>query len=340
MNGRPLTTAETLAGDRVPVPALHGRLGEFHSTDQTLEDIGSLAAELTAAFAEQRPVASRSATLAGWAGALDLLFFAWRTDVLAYGARQLAEAHPGFELAETISAFVARLPPLGDGHLPFADKRLRSVQVVPRSHCDTVILLFCDQLHSLGMPLSGIHRWMGRLPASLVYLRDFRRLYYLAGIPELGRDRESTIDALRGLIAELGGRRLLCYGSSAGSFAAFDYGAALGAEAVLGMAGPANLLPDFNTHLRWAASAQRIRETVPEAVVDLRRIYARDTALARLAISYGEHQWDDRLQAEHLAGLPNIELRPVPDYAGHNAAMELIRRGEFESLVDWFIGKS
>jgi hypothetical protein len=63
------------------------------------------------------------------------------------------------------------------------------------------------------------------------------------------------------------------------------------------------------------------------------------TAAARLRIVYGEHDWDDRLQAENLAGLPKVELRPVEDYFGHNVSMELIRRGQFEESLDWLVGR-
>lgn len=141
--------------------------------------------------------------------------------------------------------------------------------------------------------------------------------------------------ALRGLAGSLGARRILCYGNSAGSFAALDYGAALAAEAVLAIAGQTNLLPEFNAHLRSMRSAVRVGEIAGGAVADLRQVYAAGTAAARLRIVYGEHDWDDRLQAENLAGLPKVELCPVEDYVGHNASMELVRRGQFGELLDW-----
>jgi amino acid adenylation domain-containing protein len=318
-----------------------GQLGEVRASTHSAGGLAPLVSELNAAFAEKRPIAvDRSEDLSKWASALDILFLAGRLDVLAHSAAKLSAAYPGFDYAETIATFFDRMPPVDRNTLPFADKRLQSIQVVARPGSPTVILAFCDRYHGLGAPLAAIHRWLGTLPASLIYLRDFRRLHFLAGIPELGQDREHTIQSLRRIVSEIGGRRVLCYGNSAGSFAALDYGEALGAEAVLAVAGPTNLRPEFNAHLRWMRPAERIQAMVPGAGADMRDVYAAGTRAARVRIAYGEHDWDDRLQAENLTGLPRIELKPVAGYLGHNIAMELIRRGGFGEFLEWLVGRS
>jgi amino acid adenylation domain-containing protein len=329
--------ALTRYGERFePAP---GSLGEFRAAAAPLDAVRPCLAELNAAHAEGREVALDAAPdLAIWANALDVLFLAGKMEVLEHGARQLATAHPGFDYAETVAAFFDRRPAAGGDLLPFDDKRLAPVQIVPRAGAETVLILFADRFHTLGMPLPAIHRWLGRLPASLIYLRDFRRLYYLAGVPELGTDRAATVAALRATVAALGGRRILCYGNSAGSFAALDYGAALGAEAVLAMAGPTNLRPEFNAHLRWVASSLRLHKAMPDAVADLRPLFTAGAPVQRFRIVFGEHDWDDRLQAENLAGAANAELVPVPGYLGHNVTMELVRRGGFGAMLDWLTG--
>ena len=317
------------------------RLGEVRAPRHSVDGLAPLISELNAALAEKRAIAvDLSEDLSKWANALDILFLAGRLEVLAHSASKLATAYPGFDYAETIATFFDRMPPVDRDTLPFADKRLQSVQAIARPASPTVILAFCDRYHGLGAPLSAMHRWLGRLPASVIYLRDFRRVHFLAGIPELGQDREHTIRALHGIVGEIGGRRILCYGNSAGSFAALDYGAALGAEAVLAAAGPTNLRPEFNAHLRWMQPAERIQAMVPGAAADMREVYAARTPAARVRIAYGEHDWDDRLQAENLGGLAGVELRPVVDYLGHNIAMELIRRGGFDEVLEWLMGPS
>ncbi|MEX0852681.1 MAG: non-ribosomal peptide synthetase [Bauldia sp.] len=330
--------ADPVQGQR-PVDGRRGPLGEWYTSNFPTADLAALVAELTSAFQERRPPGSAVSDVAKWSAALDLLFLAGRLDVLEYGARQLRDAYPGFTYAQSIGDFFGRLPAADDSDLTFTDKRLQAVQVVARARCETVIVLFCDRYHNLGVPLPAIHRWLGRLPASLIYLRDFRRLYFLDGVPGLGRDRQRTLEGLRALIARLGSRRVLCYGNSAGAFAALDYGAELAAEAVLALAGPTTLSPEFNVHLRSAAPAERTRRKLPEAIVDLRPRYAAG-ARPRAQIVYAGHDWDDRLQAEHMAGLAGVELRPVENFLGHNVTMELIRRGRFDEVLDWLVGET
>src|SRR5438128_681288 len=65
-------------------------------------------------------------------------------------------------------------------------------------------------------------------------------------VRSLGPTRDATLASLRRFIAFREGRRVVCIGNSAGGFAALDYGLALGADAVLCIAGQTNLTPDFN----------------------------------------------------------------------------------------------
>jgi pimeloyl-ACP methyl ester carboxylesterase len=228
------------------------------------------------------------------------------------------------------------MPP-ADRQLPFADDLTKEVQIVPRNDAETVVLLFCGNSHRLGMPLSAIHRWLGLIPASLVYLRDFRRLSYLTGLSSLGPDREATLTSLRGIIASLGGRRTVCCGNSGGGFAALHYGLDLGSEAVLGLSGATNLSPDFNMHLRQAVNSARLRRDLPPGLIDLRRLYGTANRPPRALLLYGQNNWDDRLQAEYLSGLPTVTLKAVEDHDEHNVVVELIKRGQFEGFLDWLV---
>lgn len=56
----------------------------------------------------------------------------------------------------------------------------------------------------------------------------------------------------------------------------------------------------------------------------------------RVSLIYGEDNWDDRLHAEGMRDCAFAKLRPVVQCAGHNPAIELIRRGEFQSILEEF----
>src|SRR6185312_4522808 len=126
----------------------------------------------------------------------------------------------------------------------------------------------------IGLPIALMHRWAGRLNASLIYLRDFQRFHYLRGITSLGATRDAAIAELRRIVTSLGARRVVCYGNSAGGFAALHYALDLGANAAVSMGGPTNLTPEFNAFLsseQRALELRKLRTEFPGVSLDLRR---------------------------------------------------------------------
>jgi hypothetical protein len=136
------------------------------------------------------------------------------------------------------------------------------------------------------------------------------------------------------MIASLGGRRLVCYGDSGGAFAALHYGLELGAEAVLATGARTNL-----ANLRRARGDNSLHPESSDVAIDLRELFRASPRPPRTLLVYAEHNWDDRLHALHLASLSGVMLRKVTKYSRHIVVPELIRRGEFQSLLDWLIAQ-
>jgi hypothetical protein len=99
------------------------------------------------------------------------------------------------------------------------------------------------------------------------------------------------------------------------------------------------LSPDFNTYLRSTGGIARIHRAFADTPTDLRQIYAATERKPRALVSYGEYNWDDRIHAEHVGDVAGVTLRPVEEFMGHNAAMELVRRGELQDLLDWLMSR-
>ena len=252
--------------------------------------------------------------------------------------RRIYAAFPRWRYAKVMREFFDRLPPADGSHPTFADDLTKDLQVVRRENADSVVLLFCGFDHRMGVSLSAMHRWFGRLPASLIYLRDFRSLFYLGGLPSLGGNADETISALRDIIAALDGRRIFCCGCSGGVFAALHYGLVLGAEAVLALAGPINLSAEFNAHLRSAKRVDRLWAEMPWApAIDLRQSYTAAERPPRVLLVYGQNNWDDRLHAEYMEGLPSVSLDALEGEEGHAVNFALIINGLFESKLDWLL---
>jgi hypothetical protein len=298
----------------------------------------AIAAEVRSAAAQGRAPRVEADALADWIFVVEHLFQAGELSVVEHTVRHLNAAHPRVRFLRYLACVFDQLP-AADGQPPFDDKREQDLQIVRRDGADTVILLFCGFGEGLGLPLPVMHRWFGRLPAHLVYLRDSRHQFFLRGIETLGRDRHATLRELRRIVRDLGARRVLCYGCSGGVFAALHYGAALPADAVVCLAGPTNLSTEFHTHSKRGRSVERISQDARRAGLELdaRRIYQAAARPPDTLFLFAADNWDDRIQAENLRDLPTVTLRAVPGTARHNLLLDLIERGEFEAVLDWLI---
>jgi hypothetical protein len=305
--------------------------------NSTRGDQSALPNEIESAFSEGRAPFFPLGDAAGWSAALDYLFTLGRLEPVVHAAGHFRTAFPTSDYVRNLCRIFELMPPADEKSLPFHDVFGDEVQIVRRENAKTVMMVFCGRGHRAGAPLCLLHRWLGRLPVSLVYLRDFRRLYYLAGIESLGQDRVATLASLRSIVSSLGGQRILCYGNSAGVFAALHYGLDLESEAVLCLSGPTNTSAEFNAHLRSAEIVAQVNREVPHAMVDLRRAYRTAKQPPRVRLVYAENNWDDRLHAEHMSGLPTVTLQAIPNIDSHAVVRVLVLRREFEGLLDWLV---
>jgi len=296
----------------------------------------TLAAEIQTSFGEQRPPQLGLGDVASWVGTINYLLSSGQLDAAAHGLRHLRERFPDVTYAKRVGTVLDHLPMAGMP-LPFEDDRKKDVQIVARNPAKTVLLFFCGDGHKLGLPLPLVHCWLGRLNASLIYLRDFQRCNYLRGVLSLGSTREESLVGLRNIVASLGAERIVCCGNSSGVFGALSYGLDLGAEVVLSMGGVTNLTPEFNASSLWEQKAIKLRADMPKMELDMRRSYASSSHPPRVHLVYGEGFWQDRMHAQHLGNLPSVTLHAVDNFNEHNTIIELIKRNRFEAMLHWLV---
>jgi hypothetical protein len=295
-------------------------------------DLSAILEKIEWAHRNGRPLNLRSFTPAKWVTAAEHLFRLGRVEAAYKVAQQILTSYPDLRWAKIACRFCAHVPP-EHRHLPFSDDSSKDVQVVRRPGSDTVILLFCDVRHHLNVPLPIMHRWFGQLPASLIYLRDFRLLFFLSGIASLAPSRTGTLAALQEIISSLGARRILCFGNSGGGFPALHYGLDLAARGVISMSGFVRL-----SHLPDSSIVHKVAADYPETFdLDMRTAYGEAKSPPNVRLVYGAQSASDREQAEHMRSLPTVKLQPLTGFGGHNALMESVSRGIFPSMLDWLL---
>ncbi len=268
-----------------------------------------------------------------WTTAADRMVQAGDLEGAASAVRWMRQAWPALEWARNVDRLLQLMPPPDPAAPPFADDSSAGVQTVHRPGAETTLLVFCGANQRVGMPLPMLHRWLSRFPVSLIYLRDLKSLGYLNGVEPLGQDLAGTLAGLRRRIAELGTRRTVCYGPSFGGYGALRYGLELGVGAVVLMSGLINMEAAFNEGLHYTRTARRMQAAFPEEILDLRELYLASPKPPVVFAAYAEHNWDDRIHAEHLIGLDGVVPIQAPGAKTHNTTMELMRTGRFDDLI-------
>lgn len=156
---------------------------------------------------------------------------------------------------------------------------------------------------------------------------DPRRVMTLKGLPSLGADYDETLASLRALLAAWGVERTYVIGMSAGGYPALRYGIDLGVDRIL-LLSPGTAPPETDSPL-----VTRLRQQLGPMAVDIAD-YVRDHGAGVPVIAaWGADNADDAWQAERLAGLPNVELRPVPGVAAHLVAVNENVEALYDALL-------
>jgi hypothetical protein len=336
----------TNEGPRRMIGAIVRRLASFFLPDEGFGGDTEVHQRLEVALVHELEVAHSSGTAPEalahasgyqWANACHDLFEAGRTDIVEYAARYLRPFYPQLTYLTTLVALFEAMPRHPPAPLAFRNEPTEEIQIVRRPDCDTVLLCFCAAEGTLGLPVNFIHQWLGRLPTSLVYIKDLRNLCGGCGFPTLGPDRASAVAAFRRIVEEIGGKRIYTLGVSLGGYPALYYGLELGAVSVLSLGGATDITPEFvNTQGPVPQAYLNLWERAPDYIRNLRDSCASAVHKTRVLIAYGAGYPRDRQQAERIVGLPNVELVAV-DYAQHNVVDPLIRQGGLQPLLCRFL---
>ena len=270
-----------------------------------------------------------------WALVCHDMFEAGSIDVLNYAAHHLHAAYPELEyvakLVQLFDAAPRHLPP----PRPFRNDPAADVQIVRNPDSDAVLLCFCAAQGTLGLPVNFVHQWLGRLPASLVYLKDSRDHFGAVGFPSLAPDRAGSIAALRDLVNKLGGKRIYTFGVSRGGYAAAYYGLELGALGVLSLAGATDLTPAFVESLPPVQDVYtRMLRAAPDYATNLADRYRSATRRPHVRIAFSSGYLRDRAQAERMADVPDVVLTPVSGKVQHNVIDLLIQQGTLMDMLN------
>jgi len=239
---------------------------------------------------------------------------------------------------ELLSVALEHLP-AASPRMPFRDDSALDLQLVrhPDPGKRPLVLVFCGLAQRFAMPLNLAHRWLARLDVHVAYLRDLRRVYYLAGIRSLGGDYDASCTALRDLARSLDASGIVCVGNSAGSFGALGIGLDVHASGVLCLSGPTRLDQSRGDVERGFTDAGLSPASIPEERFDQRQRFVRSTRRPRVRHVHGARNDVDSAEAANLAGVSGVELVAIPGWVRHSVVEALIPSGAFDEHLRWLV---
>jgi hypothetical protein len=240
----------------------------------------------------------------------------------------------------SLREMLLNMPPWNPSATEFADRRERDVQIVPQVGADRVLFVFCGRAQRAGVPLNLMHRWLAPLGVHVVYLRDLRRIFYLAGIRSLGAGMEAMCTGLKRIASNLGASSIATFGTSAGSYAALRIGMEIGAASILTIGGPTTLERILDQVVGTAANSGIAATELDLAETGLPLPHQALQAWPSTRLVFGEDNDTDRWQAERMANVANMELFPIKGWSHHSLLGPLAASGALQAHLRWLAGRA
>jgi diadenosine tetraphosphatase ApaH/serine/threonine PP2A family protein phosphatase len=206
----------------------------------------------------------------------------------------------------------------------------RALMVWERENSSQLWYVFHGMAGALQMQPLTVLRETGLIHTNLILLKDYYRFCYHAGLNREITDVDAIIARLRRCREELPHvRQTFCFGTSVGGYAAILFGHYLQVDVVCAF-GPATLI-NLDVLKKFGGCKDVWRIT--EQHRDLARLLAKHNGRTRYKIFYCDGYGTDRTYAEHLQGLPGVELYPQPGNT-HNVVQAMYESGRLREIFD------
>ena len=199
-----------------------------------------------------------------------------------------------------------------------------------RENSSQLYYVFHGMAGGLGIQPLTVLRESGLIRHNLVLLKDYYRFFYQAGLNHEITDVDAITARLWKYREELPHvRQTFCCGPSAGGYAAILFGHYLQVDVVYAFAP----VTQINLHLLKKYGGRKDVSRITEPQRDLALLLAQHNGRTRYKLFYCDASTRDRTYAEHLQGLPGVELYPQPGHT-HNVIETIYESGRLREIFD------
>jgi len=202
-----------------------------------------------------------------------------------------------------------------------------------RAKSDVVLIAFTSLGGLFHGPVFELYKILSDIQVKKVFFRDLKWMWYLGGIPGVGKNVEEVAAYIRNLCLQEKVKRIVMVGSSAGAYAAILFGILTHASKVLAFSPQTYLMN--KKKIPWRDRLDDLYNAVGEKspYLDLRRfILQKENVNTEIDIYYSKYNKLDRFHVNNFSGIPNIHLHAFPS-VGHTTIGRFKQRGLLRDLL-------
>jgi hypothetical protein len=211
------------------------------------------------------------------------------------------------------------------------------VLVRPTEGATDALIVFTPHDGDFWISINLLHHHLKAFPWHIVYLRDAKGCFHMAGLHGLGDDYPACLTGLNTLLDGLGVQNIYTMGGSVGGYAALRYGLDLKARGVLAFSAASTLEPSTWPEA-YRPALVPIRDKVPHMAVELDHLYRIAEQRPRTLLCYGDQSDFDVAQANRMTGIEGVRHIPIAGYANHDAISYMVVNKKMGLIHNWLTG--
>lgn len=208
---------------------------------------------------------------------------------------------------------------------------------------DSLLVVFGGISQGLGVPVFEFFKSLSAVNCDKAFFRDFNQAWYQMGVDNELNSLEKIEQRIKSLMTSGGYKRVCLLGNSMGGFASIYFGLKLEIDRVIAFA-PQTFVDRWNRLLkldfRWRKQIKKMHGNASSGTCfDLRALAMNNQEVPTwISVYYSVNHRLDRIHAERLKGIKNVELVPRPE-SGHGIVKDIRDQGELVPLIVSSLGK-
>ncbi len=206
----------------------------------------------------------------------------------------------------------------------------------PASETGVTVLFFTGIKDRAMVDITVFDAFCAQAGYGAIYLRDFSRNLFINGLESTNGDLEQTLLVIKKHLAEMGTKRLISIGASAGGFAAISYGVKLNAEQITCFSTPSSITKDNLNKFgdkRGVILARRLQGFFKRDDLDVKPQIAKANHRMPIDLYYGQNNAEDCAHAQYINDQPNVMCHPIPELSEHACIHHLIATGRLPGIL-------